>query len=120
MDSIWKKAFPIFPHIVRVNKCKTTGCILDSLHKPQEERELLNFISNFKPRMGFSSLHSTKWSMQRTFLCSACPVNGFTDSSGQIITLIRVASSFYSMDNFYETTLLGSKAGAINHAPVPS
>lgn len=62
------------------HKCETMGCILDSLHKPQEERELLNFTSSFKPRMGFLPLYSTKLSMQRTFLCSACPVNGFTDS----------------------------------------
>lgn len=60
MDSIWRKAFPLFPHIVRVTKCETVGYILDSLHKPQEERELLNFTSNFKPRMGFSSFTLNK------------------------------------------------------------
>lgn len=53
-------AFGGKPSLYFRTKCETMGCILVSLHKPQEEKELLNFTSNFKPRMGFSSFTLNK------------------------------------------------------------
>lgn len=121
MDNIWKKAFPMFQHTVRVSKRETMGCILDYLHKPQEEREFLNFTFNFKPRMGLSSFFFTfnkVANVENLFVQSLSSEQAHRQLRAN--NPIPIASLVYSMGSFYETTLLGSKAGATNHNLVPS